>query len=69
MKKWIERVLVLKDNRIEMLMGELQEAEFQYGNNLKAHLIHVEQLIGSNIIYSFSSTVAFTAVTSNACCF
>ena len=34
-----------------MLMGELQEAEFQYGNNLKTHLIHVEQLIGS--IFAF----------------
>ncbi|KAI4456300.1 nyd-sp28 protein [Holotrichia oblita] len=54
-KKWIERVVALKNRTIDNLMKELDEAEFQYSTNLQAHLQHVDNFIGNSIFFPTSN--------------
>lgn len=47
MKRWMERILNLKNRTIDNLVQELDEAEDQYLTNLQAHLQHVDNIIGT----------------------
>ncbi|GJQ86372.1 hypothetical protein Trydic_g4947 [Trypoxylus dichotomus] len=51
-KRWIERIVELKNRTIDGLMKELDEAEFQYSTNLQAHLQHVDNFIDFHRKYS-----------------
>lgn len=46
LKRWIHRVVCLKDKTINKLMEELDWQEGLYGKNFDAHSKHIDEIIG-----------------------
>lgn len=46
LKQLIERLVEVKNRRIENLVIELEEAEEQYTNNFNSHSTHLDNIIG-----------------------
>ncbi|XP_022916476.1 dynein regulatory complex subunit 2-like [Onthophagus taurus] len=45
LRRWLERTLNIKNKVIDNLVKELDEAEFQYSNNLQSHLLRIDEML------------------------